>query len=896
MEHLWNTDPDRIGPYRLYGRLGEGGYGTVYYARRIEPGDWAGREVALKVIRPDRLATDQRTYRERFVREVRAARAVGGRHTARVVDADTTADEPWFATRYMRGIDLRSALRVCGGPLKGRTWQVLAAGLVDALTRIHAVGLVHRDLNLSNVLLDSHGPCVIDFGIARDLTRTDGTALTGAGNPGTRAFSSPEQLRNRTVERPGDVFSLGLVLAYAALDRHPFGAGSESEITADILAGRPRLDGLPAAVARVVRPCLEPLPQNRPTTSRLAALLPAAEPDVTGWLPSAVLAAIVDRWQVANELREPLRRRPAAAGPRQSLTVPPTGPGLSPTADGWKREERNLAASPTATGKRQGTTQPPTASKQPTAKQPAARKEKPSTPYAGQPGARWRADAEAGNANAMRQVALAVKTVGDVQDALQWMLRAAGAGNKTAAREAAQLIERYFPHRGSEAVALYRTAARGGESQAAMRLGALAEAEPDGVGRTEALVWFEPVAAKGSNQQATDAVARLKVGVSWRERGLLTAYRDAPPGNEGVTAFDVASWYHKETRVPEALRWYLKAAQAGHAHAMVRAAEILERTGRAEQALTWYRRAAESHHPAAGAEAERLRKGLDRAPAPSRATRAAGPAKAAAPAKAPAQAQSPAPTRKLAKKAPATKASTPAKAPAPAKSAPSKARPPSAAKVPIPSTSLSAREQAQFHELNGHPAHALTCFLAAEQQGDPTAPREVARLSLVLHETAPTGQERKRLRKAAVKRYRALAEAGDRAAASIMATLDPARTRHWLEHAAAAHDAGAMRKLARLHLESGTAQDHRIALGWLQRAGEAGNLGAILDGARALERNGSYRAAIEWYGWADERGHPGAAEQAARIAAEHPIVTAAQRLLSKRSWLRPRDDRRGQNP
>ncbi len=85
------TDPERVGAYRVLGLLGAGGMGQVYLAR--SPG---GRAVAVKVIRPDLAA--KRGFRERFAREVAAARGVSGMFTAAVVDADPDADLPWMAT------------------------------------------------------------------------------------------------------------------------------------------------------------------------------------------------------------------------------------------------------------------------------------------------------------------------------------------------------------------------------------------------------------------------------------------------------------------------------------------------------------------------------------------------------------------------------------------------------------------------------------------------------------------------------------------------------------------------------------------------------------------------------------------------------------------------------
>ena len=96
MERLKPGDPSRVGNYRLIGRLGEGGMGQVFLG--LSPG---GRQVAVKIIHPGYARGKQ--FRERFAREIEAARRVGGFHTASVVDADPAADPPWMVSAFIHG-------------------------------------------------------------------------------------------------------------------------------------------------------------------------------------------------------------------------------------------------------------------------------------------------------------------------------------------------------------------------------------------------------------------------------------------------------------------------------------------------------------------------------------------------------------------------------------------------------------------------------------------------------------------------------------------------------------------------------------------------------------------------------------------------------------------------
>lgn len=184
MHALEATDPPTVGEFRLLGRLGAGGMGRVYLGVTR-----SGRPVAVKVVRTE-IASDQ-AFRARFVREVAAARQVGGFWTASVVAADADAEAPWLATEYVPGPSLQQAV-VEAGPLPVGTVRAVAARLAEALAAIHAAGLVHRDLKPANVLLAPDGPKVIDFGIARPfLTETAG--LTSA--IGTPSYMAPEQIR-----------------------------------------------------------------------------------------------------------------------------------------------------------------------------------------------------------------------------------------------------------------------------------------------------------------------------------------------------------------------------------------------------------------------------------------------------------------------------------------------------------------------------------------------------------------------------------------------------------------------------------------------------------------------------------------------------------------------------
>ncbi|MGW7119696.1 serine/threonine-protein kinase [Streptomyces sp. NPDC054901] len=299
MEQLHPVDPHRIGPYRLLCRLGAGGMGQVYLARSDR-----GRTVAVKLVHPALALREE--FRSRFRHEVAAARRVGGDRTAPVLDADTEADVPWFATGYIAGPSLRQAVSHDFGPLPVRTVRILASGLARALQDIHRAGLIHRDLKPSNVLLTLDGPRIIDFGIARPPQRPPGNpdaGLTRTGELiGSPGFTAPEQVLGGPVTPACDVFCLGAVLAYAATDRLPFGdarqPGGGAGLLLRIIEAEPDLDGVPAELRPLLAACLHKDPTARPDPAEVLERVRAGDTLVADgrapepWLPAPLVAQL----------------------------------------------------------------------------------------------------------------------------------------------------------------------------------------------------------------------------------------------------------------------------------------------------------------------------------------------------------------------------------------------------------------------------------------------------------------------------------------------------------------------------------------------------------------------------------------------------------------------------
>jgi serine/threonine protein kinase len=319
-----------LGPYTLVRPLGAGGMGEVWVATGPDT-----IEVAVKVL-PEGSLEDV-TARARFTREVEVARSIDHPRVQAVLDADAAAERPWLATELVVGPTLAQRV-LADGPLPGPELHALARGLAEALVAVHAAGLVHRDVSPANVVLGPDGPVLVDFGIARGPTAT---TLTEAGTVvGTAGWLAPEALRDEELTDAADVWSWGLVLAYAATGRPPAAADRVEAVMRRVLDVDLDLRGLPPWLDRLVRRSVERTPARRPTAEELVEkLAPGNHLEVTtplGATDAAPVAAtaVTPHPPPPEEPTRRRRRRPdgqtlvvrgfvVAAGAAFGLVAPP---------------------------------------------------------------------------------------------------------------------------------------------------------------------------------------------------------------------------------------------------------------------------------------------------------------------------------------------------------------------------------------------------------------------------------------------------------------------------------------------------------------------------------------------------------------------------------------------
>ena len=198
----------RIGAYELLGRVGRGGMGEVYRARR--PGADFEQKVALKLLR---RGMDSEDIVHRFQRERRILAQLEHPGIARLIDGGVSDDGlPYLVMEFVDGQALIDATNAKSLDLGARLTIFLK--ICDAVAFAHRRLIVHRDLKPSNILLtDDDQPKLLDFGIAKLLDEVDHEHLTGTGmRVLTPGYAAPEQILGQPISTATDVYALGVIL------------------------------------------------------------------------------------------------------------------------------------------------------------------------------------------------------------------------------------------------------------------------------------------------------------------------------------------------------------------------------------------------------------------------------------------------------------------------------------------------------------------------------------------------------------------------------------------------------------------------------------------------------------------------------------------------------------
>jgi eukaryotic-like serine/threonine-protein kinase len=181
-----------LGPYRVEGKLGEGGMGEVFRAVDTR----LGRAVAIKVA--------HERFSDRFEREARTISSLNHPHICTLYDVGPN----YLVMELVEGETI--AARLKSGPLPRKQALLYASQIASALAEAHAKGIIHRDLKPGNIMIGKSGIKVLDFGLAK--TGTDETLTASRMVMGTPAYMAPEQREGKPADARTDIYSFGCVL------------------------------------------------------------------------------------------------------------------------------------------------------------------------------------------------------------------------------------------------------------------------------------------------------------------------------------------------------------------------------------------------------------------------------------------------------------------------------------------------------------------------------------------------------------------------------------------------------------------------------------------------------------------------------------------------------------
>ncbi len=254
------------GRYRVLKELGKGAMGIVYKA--FDP--QIDREVALKILRKDRLTNDE--FAQRFFKEAKAIGRLSHPNIVTVYDVGQDHGTIYIAMEFLEGRPLDEAIKE--EKLKITDIGSIGAQIAEALNYAHQKGVVHRDIKPSNIILNSDGRIKItDFGVAQiedllTIHQTQAGAILG-----TPLYMSPEQVNAQPVDGRSDLYALGVILYVLLTGSKPFTGKNLTAIFAAIINSKPAVpieivSGISKAQSDLIMKSINKEPDRRFQTGR----------------------------------------------------------------------------------------------------------------------------------------------------------------------------------------------------------------------------------------------------------------------------------------------------------------------------------------------------------------------------------------------------------------------------------------------------------------------------------------------------------------------------------------------------------------------------------------------------------------------------------------------------
>jgi beta-lactam-binding protein with PASTA domain/serine/threonine protein kinase len=303
------------GRYLVGDRIARGGMATVYEATDLR----LDRLVALKVM-PQALADDD-TFRQRFVREARAAARLTDPNVVAVYDQGEHGDMLFLAMEYVPGRHtLRDVIRT-DAPLSPTRALTILEEILKAIAAAHEAGIVHRDIKPENVLIDPRGQIkVADFGLARAISSATAATATGGVLMGTVSYLPPELVTDGSADARSDVYALGVLLFELLTGTKPHTGDTPIQVAYkhvhdDVPAPSSLVDGIPPYVDAFVARATSRQRDVRPADARVML-------QQLRRVRHALDNGVIDDQELTDDLT-PTVPVPAAAPGREEPAVPP---------------------------------------------------------------------------------------------------------------------------------------------------------------------------------------------------------------------------------------------------------------------------------------------------------------------------------------------------------------------------------------------------------------------------------------------------------------------------------------------------------------------------------------------------------------------------------------------